>query len=191
MPVRRRRVRNVSMSLSKPARGPRTRGHTGSEIQTKASSGALSPRRTDDILPNACSGASFLRSKPDHKACSRASFLPHPEICARPGASSLGRQQLRVVSMNKTHKRFIRRDRRRAKATEWRRPGKTSMGSRVGHGTVGAGYKSFVATPLPGEPVRKAAPRGELNILAKEIGNHGLSSLKDAFDKIESRRVKK
>lgn len=93
--------------------------------------------------------------------------------------------------MNQSHKRAIRRDRRKAKATDWRRQGKTSMGSRVGHGTVGAGHKSFVAVPLPRAFSRDVAPRSELVRLAKEIGSDGLSSLKDALAKLDSQRVKK
>jgi hypothetical protein len=93
--------------------------------------------------------------------------------------------------MNESHKRAIRRDRRKAKATDWRRQGKTSMGSRVGHGTVGAGHKYFVAVSLPSTSSRDTVPRSELVRLAKEIGSGGLSSLKDTLARGDAQRVKK
>jgi hypothetical protein len=39
-------------------------------------------------------------------------------------------------------KRQVRRDRRKAKVSGWRRAGKTSMGARVGHGNASAGRPS-------------------------------------------------
>lgn len=73
--------------------------------------------------------------------------------------------------MNKSHKRALRRDRRKAKATEWKRAGKTSMGSRVGHGTVGAGHKSFVAVSAPTRFKLSPSYLSELARLAQEIGS--------------------
>lgn len=40
--------------------------------------------------------------------------------------------------MRSSRKRSKRRDRRKAKQSEYRRAGKTAMGSRVGHGTSGS-----------------------------------------------------
>jgi len=93
--------------------------------------------------------------------------------------------------MNKSHKRFLRRDRRKAKASDWQRSGKTSMGARVGHGSVGAGHKSPIVVTLSRELLRQVACRTELDRLAREIGNGSLSTEKVPKVGLKDRRVKR
>lgn len=93
--------------------------------------------------------------------------------------------------MNKSHKRAIRRDRRKAKATDWRRPGKTSMGGHVGHGTVGAGHKSFVKISHRKPQLPELVSLGLLVEVAVEIRSRPPSSLKATLEAIRNQRVKK